>query len=61
MSTPTTREVANDAPAPQIGAGTRFPAWADHHDEEAAHLFALRKSREIGGEVAVVRVGEGLL
>ena len=40
--------------------GTPFLACVDHDTEAAANLFAIRKSREIRGEVAVVRVNEGL-
>jgi len=36
--------------------GTPFPAWTDHEDEAGARLAALRRSREIGGEVAVVEI-----
>ena len=36
--------------------GTPFPAHVDHTTEAAAHLFALRKSREVGGEVAVIPI-----
>lgn len=36
--------------------GTPFPAWVDFGTEEAAHLFALRKSRELGTEVAVIAI-----
>lgn len=37
-----------------------FPAHVEHASEDEATLHALRVSRELGVEVAVVRVEEGL-
>ena len=34
-------------------------AYAEHDTEEDAHRFALGKSREIGGEVSVIRADSG--
>lgn len=38
--------------------GSPFPTWVDFTTENAAHLFALRKSREERVEVAVIELEE---